>query len=389
MDATDGIASIEVGKGCGRPSGPDGSRARRTSASPPHRAAIEVPPHPARRSSRSTQWSTVRWSRRVAPLPPGSAPAAAHGRRRRVLATSALASAGRGLMRSAARLPAPRCGDRYGRAKAPKSGPDNRTAARTACTAIARLAGHAAAARVHCRDQLDSRRIGDAMIGTRDHAFAPFQAAGAARRASGARIPEIHRGREHRCARAKPLPAHAKAAADDCRHRGRMMRRARTGRRSDSLPPESWPAMEGSSRLRAVPSAPAAAGWKAGAAASMDFPESGRPDHHQIVTTGSGHFQRALGALLSLDVGKVGQVGRPRMDARLRPRQHLRSTEMIGDARSGFAAPVYRSPSRPMRLPRPDAAGQISPLPSAFAPIAAGSAPATGGDRAVKRSVRQ
>lgn len=28
------------------------------------------------------------------------------------------------------------------------------------------------------------------------------------------------------------------------------------------------------------------------------------------MTTGRGHFQRALGAFLALDIGKIGQIGR-------------------------------------------------------------------------------
>jgi hypothetical protein len=42
-------------------------------------------------------------------------------------------------------------------------------------------------------------------------------------------------------------------------------------------------------------------------------------------------FERALGALLALDVGEVEIVGLDLADFRLRARQHLRALEMIGE----------------------------------------------------------
>ena len=61
------------------------------------------------------------------------------------------------------------------------------------------------------------------------------------------------------------------------------------------------------------------------------FAGAGRPDHQQIVTAGRGHFERAFGAFLALDVGKVERRPAHLQDFRLRPRQHLRALEMIGE----------------------------------------------------------
>ena len=42
------------------------------------------------------------------------------------------------------------------------------------------------------------------------------------------------------------------------------------------------------------------------------FAGAGRAAHQEIVAAGRGDFQRALGALLALDVAQVGQVARRR-----------------------------------------------------------------------------
>ena len=99
-------------------------------------------------------------------------------------------------------------------------------AARAARAAVARLAGHAAAARVHRRDQLDARRIGDAVVGARDHAFAGLERLAQRiehlRRELRKLVEEQHAVMGERDL-ARP---HAQAAADHRRHRGRMVRRA-------------------------------------------------------------------------------------------------------------------------------------------------------------------
>ena len=61
------------------------------------------------------------------------------------------------------------------------------------------------------------------------------------------------------------------------------------------------------------------------------FAGAGRADHEQIVAAGRGDFERALGAFLALDVGEIERGARGFEDLRLRPRQHLRALEMIGE----------------------------------------------------------
>ena len=58
---------------------------------------------------------------------------------------------------------------------------------------------------------------------------------------------------------------------------------------------------------------------------------AGRPDHEQIMAAGGRHFERALGAFLALDVGKIGEPAGGFQDLRLRPRQHLRALEVVGE----------------------------------------------------------
>jgi len=58
---------------------------------------------------------------------------------------------------------------------------------------------------------------------------------------------------------------------------------------------------------------------------------TGRADHQQMMSAGGCDFERALGALLPLDVAQV-ELGRWRLpDLRLRSRQHLRALEVVGD----------------------------------------------------------
>ena len=61
------------------------------------------------------------------------------------------------------------------------------------------------------------------------------------------------------------------------------------------------------------------------------FAGARRSDHQQIVAAGRRDFERALGALLAFDVVEVGHRARGLEDFRLRPRQHLRALEMVGE----------------------------------------------------------
>ena len=58
---------------------------------------------------------------------------------------------------------------------------------------------------------------------------------------------------------------------------------------------------------------------------------AGRSDHQEIVAAGRGDFERALGAFLALDIGEVDGRAIYFEDLRLRPRQHLRALEMVGE----------------------------------------------------------
>ena len=58
---------------------------------------------------------------------------------------------------------------------------------------------------------------------------------------------------------------------------------------------------------------------------------AGRSDHQQVVAAGGGDFERALGAFLALDIGEVERRAIHFEDLWLRPRQHLRALEMVGE----------------------------------------------------------
>ncbi len=101
-----------------------------------------------------------------------------------------------------------------------------RGAARTAGTGVTGLAGHAAAAGVHGRDELEARGIGDAVVGAGDHAFPAFDGLAEriedGRREFGEFVEEEHAAMGERDL-ARPG---ALAAADHRGHRGGMMGRA-------------------------------------------------------------------------------------------------------------------------------------------------------------------
>ncbi len=61
------------------------------------------------------------------------------------------------------------------------------------------------------------------------------------------------------------------------------------------------------------------------------FAGAGRADHQQVMPAGRGDLERALGALLALDVLEIEQAAFDLAHLRLRARQHLRAAEMIGE----------------------------------------------------------
>ena len=66
-------------------------------------------------------------------------------------------------------------------------------------------------------------------------------------------------------------------------------------------------------------------------AASIDLPAPGGPTIKQVMAAGGGDLERALGAFLALDVLEIDQRAAGLADLRLRARQHLGATEVIGE----------------------------------------------------------
>ena len=95
------------------------------------------------------------------------------------------------------------------------------------------------------------------------------------------------------------------------------------------------------------------------------------------MAAGRGDLERALGALLSLDVAQVRR--RPRRAARSPGSgrdEHLRALEMVGELdQRARREDLDVAPAQ--AASGPQAAGQISPWPRALAATAAGSTPAT------------
>ncbi len=79
------------------------------------------------------------------------------------------------------------------------------------------------------------------------------------------------------------------------------------------------------------------------------FAGARRADHQQIVAAGRRDFERALGAFLALDVGEVVRGAGDLEDLRLRPREHLRALEVVGELderRRGDDLDLRARPSR-------------------------------------------
>ena len=94
------------------------------------------------------------------------------------------------------------------------------------------------------------------------------------------------------------------------------------------------------------------------------------------MTSGGGDLERTFGRLLSLDVLEVGHRRVAGIGRRLRPPQGLQSLEVVDELKQilrredGMSAAAQAASA-------PHEEGQISPLPRALAPMAAGSTPAT------------
>ncbi len=193
----------------------------------------------------------------------------------------------------------------------------------------------AAAARIHRRDQHEAGRVGDAVIGPAHRDLAVLQRL--AQRIQHARI-ELRQfvEEQHALMRQRNLAGFcAHAAAGQRGHAGGMMRRA-------ERPPRGQ---------RAV------ADFAGDGGDHRDFQKfgrrqrrqdrrqprrqhrlarAGRADHQQMMPAGRRDFERAFGALLALDVAQIEMRCLRLVHFRLRPRQHLRAFEMVGDLDQRF-----------------------------------------------------
>jgi len=68
------------------------------------------------------------------------------------------------------------------------------------------------------------------------------------------------------------------------------------------------------------------------------------------VPAGGGDFERALGALLAFDVGKVERHAVDFADFRLRPREHLRAAKMVGQLNERLRGDDFDLGAGPGRL---------------------------------------
>lgn len=96
------------------------------------------------------------------------------------------------------------------------------------------------------------------------------------------------------------------------------------------------------------------------------------------MAAGRRDFQRALGALLSLDVAQVELRLAELMHFRLRARQHLRALEVIGDLDQRFRRDDLDVGTGPCCFRTAGGGADQSFIARVLAPIAAGNTPATG-----------
>jgi hypothetical protein len=140
---------------------------------------------------------------------------------------------------------------------------------------------------------------------------------------------------------------------------------ARNGRRLVSAPPWSTPATEATIETSRSSAGASGGRMEGSREASIDF-GAGRPDHEEIMAASGGHFERALGAFLTFDVGEIGRYACGLEDFWLRPRQHLRALEMVGElnqrrSRDDLdvrARPRRFGPAPPIAAIRPSAIGR-------------------------------
>ena len=116
------------------------------------------------------------------------------------------------------------------------------------------------------------------------------------------------------------------------------------------------------------------------------MPAPGAPLIKRLWPAGRRDFERALGALLALDVAQVRLRSGRSAQRGFRPGQHLRALEVVGEL-DQRARREDLEIADAQAASGPHGAGQIRPLPAALAAIAAGSTPATALIVAVEREL--
>ena len=186
---------------------------------------------------------------------------------------------------------------------------------------VAGLVRLAAAAGIHRRDELEARGIDDAVIGARDRDFADLDRLAQAVERLRLEFRQFVEKQHAVMGERDFAGLGVDAAADQRRHRGRMMRRAERppvgqARRRRARPATEW-TIDTSSSSRGL----SGGRIEGRRCASIDLPAPGRAAHQEIVPAGGGDLERALGALLALDVAKVGLRPAGRAHGRLGPAQ--------------------------------------------------------------------
>ena len=164
----------------------------------------------------------------------------------------------------------------------------------------------------------------DAGIGAGDDGFAGFERLAQAVEHGGRELRQLVEEEHAVVGEADLAGPDAQTAADQCRHRGRMMRRAErpaiaeraagqfTGDRLDHRDIEQFARIE-RRQDRGQPRR------------EHRFAGAGRADHQQIVAAGRRDFEGAARDLLAADLAQVGQAGGIGAASRQRPRRRAGS----------------------------------------------------------------
>ena len=185
----------------------------------------------------------------------------------------------------------------------------------------------AATARVHRGDQLDPRGKCDVRVGARDADISRLERLAERIEHGALKLRQLVEEQNTKVCQADLAGAHTQSAADERRHRGAVMRRAKRALAPD-LPAAELPGdrcdHRDFERLGGLQGREDAGQT----CREQRFARSGRAAHQQVMSARCRDLERALGDFLSLDLGEVGPgPGRLRLDGRRRPNQR-RSFEM-------------------------------------------------------------